>query len=130
MKADMQTLLTLLNEDPELARRGKFYSTSFSIQEGDEATNFIIEDGKVAAINSQPNEQVAFKFVGSKEIWNRFREAEPPPGYHDLSAAIDQGHLSLEGDPVPWLYNTLYIKRLVSLWKEAAITPSQKWRKQ
>ncbi len=115
-----QTLIENLNDDPELSRRGKFYSTRLAIWDGDTCTNFEIEDGRVVDINNEDNQQAVFKFIAGRDVWEKFREAEPPPGFHDLSAMIDRGHLKIEGDVRPWLFNMLYIKRLISVWKANA----------
>ena len=116
------TLINKVNSDPELQRRGKFYSTSFAIKAGEDVINFVIEEGQLENISDKPDEQVDFSFKGSQATWDKFLAGEPEPGFHDLSAMIDQQHLNLEGDPRLWLYNTLYIKRLVQIWKEASKT--------
>ncbi|MBD3646756.1 MAG: SCP2 sterol-binding domain-containing protein [Pseudomonadales bacterium] len=116
----MQALVDAVNQDPELKRRGKYYSIHFRLEMDDDQILFKVDNGQLTSVIEDGDEPVTFSLSGSRETWQQFFLDEPPPGYHDIAAMLDQGHLQLQGDPMPWLSNTLYIKGIIEHWKAHA----------
>jgi len=114
---NMQTLVDAVNQDPELNRRGRYYSIQFRLEMDDRPLLFSIENGRLVSVVEDAGTPAAFTLKGSAPAWRQFFLEEPPPGYHDVAAMIDRGHVGLEGDPMPWLANMLYIKVVIDHWK-------------
>lgn len=113
----MQTLVNAVNQDPELKRRGRYYSIRFRLEMDDRKILFQVDNGHLTSVTEDGEQPATFSLSGTREAWQQFFLKEPPPGYHDIAAMLDQGHLHLEGDPMPWLANTLYIKGIIEHWK-------------
>lgn len=116
---NLQALADAVNQDPELNRRGRYYSIRFKLEMDDHHILFRVEDGRLASVTENTAEPANFSLAASSHTWQKFLKPVPPPGYHDLAAMIDQGHLRLDGDPMPWLANTLFIKGVINHWKAA-----------
>ncbi len=114
-----QALMNAVNRDPELNRRGKYYSIHFKLEMDDHNIVFEVDNGTLASVKENSGDSVAFSLSGTAEAWQQFLSHEPPPGHHDIAAMIDGGHLALTGDPMPWLANMLYIKGVIAHWKQA-----------
>lgn len=114
---NLQALADAVNQDPELNRRGKYYSIQFRLEMENRHILFRVEDGRLTSVTENSSEPAAFSLAGTSSTWQTFLQPVPPPGFHDIAAMIDQGHLRLEGDPMPWLANMLYIKGVINHWK-------------
>ena len=110
------TVIEDVNRNPELVRRGKYYSVRFAVAVGDELTNFIVEDGRLIGINHDGNGN-QFTIQTDADSWTAFREDEPRPGYQDISALVENRDAKLSGDIKPWLSNMLYVKGIIDAWR-------------
>ncbi|MEX2489691.1 MAG: alpha/beta hydrolase [Pseudomonadales bacterium] len=99
---NLQALVHAVNQDPELTRRGKYYSIRFRLEMDGCHILFQVEDGKLTSVSENADDPVVFSLTGSREAWQKFLQTEPPPGYHDIAAMLDRGYLLLHGDPMPW----------------------------
>jgi hypothetical protein len=106
-----------VNRDHELNRRGRYYSIRFRLEMDDHPFLFQVENGKLLSVTGDAKAPAAFVLKGRGDAWRTFLMDRPPPGYHDVSAMLEQGHLQLEGDPMPWLSNMLYVKGIIAHWR-------------
>jgi len=116
----MASLMEKVNADPALIRRGVCYNTEFKLMFGEDNLLFRIEDGRITELLTNTADLPADGFIltGDRQTWNKFREQFPPPGYHDIFALLEYGHLKLHGDAMPLLSNILYIKGVLNHWRE------------
>lgn len=116
----MASLMETVNGDPALNRRGVCYSTEFKLVIGKDSLLFKIEDGRMTAllVNTAALPTGGFILTGEPKSWHKFRQKFPPPGYHDIFAMLEYGHITLSGDAMPLLSNILYIKGVLKHWSE------------
>ena len=102
----------LVNGNAALVRRGRHFSTEMMIEVGDAQYLVRIEQGRIAAveplrINLRP---WSFAIRAAAEVWERFWEPVPAPGYHDLIALLRYGRVRMEGNLQPLMANLIYLK--------------------
>jgi len=105
-----------VNADPWLVHRGRYVSTTFMLDLGDEQQLARILDGRVESVVTGPFVMPRWQFAlrTSRQAWQTFCRPAPPPGYHDIMAMIRFRTLRLEGDPHPFMANLLYFKDLLA----------------
>lgn len=116
----MHTLINEINQDPEIQRRGRHYSAKIRFSSDDKTFEMSIEEGQILKIRELCEADVdldTLTFTASSNTWKKFLTEIPPPGYHDLSAMIDCGNVSLSGNVLLWISNTLYVKAILDYLK-------------
>ncbi|MDX8356425.1 hypothetical protein [Sphingopyxis terrae] len=103
------------NADALLVHRGRFLTTRFMVEIGDEQWLVRVVDGRVAEVLQGPFVMPRWTFAlrANASDWAAFWSPEPPPGYHDLFALIRFGRLVVEGDMHPFMANLFYFKGLL-----------------
>ena len=119
----MQELMTLVNTDPALARRGTAYTIDMGLIIGDVSLLFKISDGKLTELheNSELQAVNGFTLSAPRESWVRFCEPLPPPEYHDIFAMLSCGHMSLTGDSRLLMSNLLYVTGFLGHCKQVLL---------
>ncbi|MEC8850947.1 MAG: hypothetical protein VXX43_03180, partial [Pseudomonadota bacterium] len=62
-----------------------------------------------------------FQIAAAREVWERFWEPMPAPGYHDIFALTKSGHAVLEGDLLPFMSNLRYFKEMIALPRDTTL---------
>jgi hypothetical protein len=111
-----------VNADSWLVHRGRYLSTTFMLDLGDQQHLVRILDGRVDSVANGPFVMPRWQFAlrTSREAWAKYCQPLPPPGFHDLMALIRYKTLRLEGDQHPFMANLLYFKDLLSHMRSAA----------
>jgi hypothetical protein len=106
----------LVNDDPNLVRRGRFLSTTFMLGIGEQGYLVKIIEGRVVSITPGPFVTPNFSFAlrAPREEWEQFWKKLPAPGYNDIFALFKRGKLTIEGDLHPFMANLLYIKDVLA----------------
>jgi hypothetical protein len=110
-----------VNQDPELAVTGKWFSTPFSITRGSERVVLRVENGRIADIVHAPRFDVrtSFGLRGPETLWQNFLLPTPPPLYHDIFAMIMRvPDLVLEGDTLVAMQNARALHRMMNVMRE------------
>ena len=110
-----------VNQDPELAVIGKWFSVPFAITRGDDRVVLRIEKGRILDIVQHPrfDARTAFGLRGPVELWNKFLEPVPPALYHDIFAMIMRvPELVLEGDTLIAMQNARALHRMMNIMRE------------
>ncbi len=117
----MQELMTLVNTDPALSRRGTAYSIEMELIVGEASFLFTISDGKLTEIHENQSRQAVegFTLNAPRDSWARFCEPLPPPEYHDIFAMLSCGHMTLTGDTSLLMSNLLYVTGFLGHCKNA-----------
>jgi len=106
----------MVDADPALVRRGRHLTVTFLVACGGRRIYLTIRDGRVADVDDQPALMRPYQFAIHAEAacWQRFWQAVPEPGYHDLLALTRFGHARLEGELLPLMQNLQYIKDVLA----------------
>lgn len=113
----LQRLPALANGDGDLLRRGRYVNADILIGIGAARCYVTIKDGTVASVETSPQRMrsAAFVIAGPPTAWRNFWQPMPRPGWHDLFAMNKRGHVTIEGDLLPFMQNLQYFKDLLAL---------------
>ena len=116
MPGVFETLPALVNGNAALVRRGRYCTTTFLVEVGDTAWLISVHEGRVEKVERGPFLMRAWSFAvrAPAEAWQKFWEAVPAPGYHDIFAMTKGGHARVEGDLQPLMANLRFIKDLLA----------------
>lgn len=105
----------LVNADAALVRRGRFLTTDFLVEVGDEPFHISVEAGRVVSVTRGSASARPWRFAirAAEETWREFWQPVPRPGYHDLFALTRFGHARIEGDLLPLMANLRYVKEVL-----------------
>lgn len=108
-------LAQLANDDALLMHRGRFVTTRFMVEVGDDQWLLRVIDGRVVEALKGPFVMPRWSFAlrARASDWDMFWSPDPPPGYHDLFALVRFGRLTVEGDMHPFMANLFYFKGLL-----------------
>ena len=106
----------LVNADANLVRRGRFLSTTFLVQVGEQGYLVKIIEGRVISVTPGPfvTPNYSFALRAPRDEWEKFWEKKPKPGHNDIFALFKRGKLTIEGDLHPFMANLLYIKDVLA----------------
>ena len=112
----LERLGEIVNGDEALVRRGKYFSDTFMLEVGE--TQYLIEirRGRIESVATGPFVMRSWTFAirATEEVWQRFWEKLPPPGYHDIFALLRKGRIALDGELQPLMANLLYVKEVIA----------------
>jgi hypothetical protein len=105
-----------VNADAGLVRRGRFVNTAFVIAIDDTYYLVRVEGGHVVKIVSGPflNPDHSFLLRAPREVWQKFWQPVPPPGFNDIFALTKQKLMRIEGNLHPFMSNLLYFKDVIA----------------
>lgn len=111
-----ERLPELLGSDPDLLRRGRYLTVDCMVEIGSVAFYLSIAEGRLTELVRGPVLMRPWTFAvrGAAEVWGRFWEPVPQPGWHDLFALTKRGAVAVEGDIRPLMANLQYIKDLLA----------------
>ena len=112
-----ESLPRLVAADTHLVRRGRFLTADIEIGVGTVPLAVSIAEGRVETVQRGPFLLRPFVFAvrAEPDVWRRFHEPYPAPGWHDIFALNKLGRARIEGDLVPFMGNLQYVKDLLAL---------------
>ncbi len=112
----IEQIRDLVNADEELVRRGRFVSTTFLLEIGEQGYLVKIIEGRIVSITPGPfvTPNYSFALRAPRDEWATFWTKLPPPGHHDIFALFKRGKLVIEGDLHPLMANLLYFKDVLA----------------
>ncbi len=118
---DLKRLPELVNHNPGLVRRGRWFSTDFMIEVGERQYVVQVRDGRIAQVTT-PQHMPSWSFAlrASEEDWSKFWQPVPEPGFSDIFALVRWKRMRIEGHMQPLMANILYIKDVL-----AALRPKE-----
>jgi hypothetical protein len=121
-KAMIEHIPELVNSDENLVRRGRFLSTTFLMEIGDQGYLVKIIEGRIVSITPGPfvTPNYSFALRAPKDEWEMFWKKVPEPGHNDIFALFKRGKLVIEGDLHPFMANLLYIKDVLAAPRKEA----------
>jgi hypothetical protein len=117
-----EALPRLLEKDDDLRGRGAALGTTCLIGIGAIPFLVTLEHGMRLSLARGPHLMRAWRFAvrGSALGWERFWQAPPPPGWHDLFALAKRGEMTIEGDLHPFVAHLQVMKDLLALPRRIA----------
>ena len=111
----IERLVDLVNADAALVRRGRFLTTDFLVEVGDEPFQVAVARGRIVSVTrgAEPERPWRFAIRASAEAWREFWQPVPRAGYHDLFALTRFGRARIEGDLLPLMANLRYVKEVL-----------------
>src|SRR6188472_2493904 len=118
----IERIAELVNADTNLVRRGRFLSTTFLVQVGEQGYLVKIIEGRVVSVTPGPfvTPNYSFALRAPRDEWELFWKNPPAPGHNDIFALFKRGKLTIEGDLHPFMANLLYIKDVLAAPRGAA----------
>lgn len=112
-----EALPRLAAADGDLTRRGRFLTCEFEIGVGDVPLAIAVVEGRVVSVTRGPFLLKPFRFSirAEPEVWLRFFEPMPAPGYYDLLGMNKVGRARISGDLVLLMGNLQFIKDVIAL---------------
>src|SRR6185436_4323026 len=88
----------LVNSDANLVRRGRFLSTTFMLEIGDQGYLVKIIEGRIAGVTPGPfvTPNYSFALRAPRDEWEMFWKKVPAPGHNDIFALFKRGKLKIE----------------------------------
>ncbi len=119
----IECLPELVNDDEALVRRGRYFTDVFMIEVGEVQYLVHVREGRIDKIERGPFVMRPWRFAlrASAEIWDRFWQKIPDPGYHDIFALLRKGEIVFDGDLQPMMANLLYVKAVIAAPRQLAV---------
>lgn len=121
----IEALVTLVNGDEALVRRGRFLTTTFLLEIGHSAWLVSIFEGRIVSVTAGPFVMPSSSFAlrAPEEEWEKFWSARPPPGSNDLMALIKRRVLKAEGNLQVFMANLRYFKEALAKLRQTGAQP-------
>lgn len=112
----IEKLPELVNGDAVLVRRGKWLTTRFMVEVGETQYLVSVRAGRIEGVETGPFVMAPWSFAirAAADIWERFWQPLPEPGYSDIFALLRTGRIVFDGDLQPMMANLLYIKGVLA----------------
>ena len=112
----LERLAAIVNVNEELVRRGRYFSDTFMLEVGE--TQYLIKvlQGRIETVEIGPFVMRSWTFAlrATEDVWQRFWEQLPKPGYHDIFALLRLNRIVLDGELQPMMANLLYVKEVIA----------------
>ena len=119
----IERISDLVNADANLVRRGRFLSTTFLMEIGEQGYLIKIIEGRIVSVTPGPfvTPNYSFALRAPRDEWEMFWKKVPTPGHNDIFALFKRGKLKIEGDLQPFMANLLYIKDVLAAPRKEAV---------
>ena len=105
------------NALPHLVHLGRHCRAAFMLEAGGQAFHLDVERGRLGPALHGPRPLRAWDFAlrAEADVWHRFWEPLPAPGFNDIFAMARYGHMRIEGDVGPLLEHLRFFKEVLAL---------------
>jgi len=107
-----ENLENIPKQNAALAQKMAHLKLDFAVEADDDAHIVSINEGTVQVRKKSGDDTPSFTLSAPKESWATFLKPTPPPGFHDIMAMSQHGHLQIDGDHFPYQQNILTILTL------------------
>jgi hypothetical protein len=114
----MERYRKTVNEDPELAVIGEWFTTEFKLSFGGNDYLLKVRAGKIADIVHAPNfdQPARFSLRAPLAVWDKFISAHPTPLYHDFFAMLMRvPEFTIDGDSLNAMQNARALHRMMNI---------------
>lgn len=116
----MERYRARVNDDPEMAVIGGWFSVSLAFTFGERRYVVRMERGKMVDVNATPriDARSSFGFRAPMAVWEKFVSPNPPALYHDFFAMLMRvPEFVLEGDSLVAMQNARALQRMMNLMR-------------
>ncbi len=112
----LERLGEIVNGDEALVRRGRYFSDTFMLEVGEVQYLIEVRQGRIENVETGPFVMRSWTFAirATEDVWRKFWEKLPQPGYHDIFALLRHGRIVLDGELQPLMANLLYVKEVIA----------------
>lgn len=112
-----------VNGNAPLIRRGRFLTTVFVTGTPALPVYVSVRHGTVESVETGPTLMRSWTFAlrAEADVWQRFWQPVPGPGWHDVLALSRFGRLHIEGELQPLMANLRYVKELLEAPRHAGL---------
>lgn len=116
VRAAIERLPALVNEDAALARRCRGMHLDLMLASGDERFYVPIRDGRLEPVapGSQILRSATLVFTAAPDAWLAHWRPVPAPGEHDLLALAKDERLTVEGDMTMFMRHLQNLKDILA----------------
>ncbi len=108
---------TRLEATPHLQRLGRLFSETVLIEIDGNEFYLSFEKGRLVSVVEGPSRKTPWRFAFRTDAnaLNKFWEARPEPGFHDLFGLVKIGRGQIDGDILSLVKNLRFCKEVLSL---------------
>ena len=108
---------TRLEATPHLLRLGRLFSETVLIEVGGDEFYLSFEKGRIVSVVEGPSRKTPWRFAlrTDADALNKFWEARPEPGFHDIFGLVKIGRGRIDGDILSLVKNLRFFKEVLTL---------------
>ena len=109
-----------VNEDPEMAVIGDWFSLDFKLSFEGSAWLLSVREGRIEDIVRRPrfDRPARFTIAAPMRVWTKFIRPDPEPLYHDFFAMLMRvPEFEIDGDSLAAMQNARALHRMMNILK-------------
>ncbi|MCY4397611.1 MAG: hypothetical protein OXC10_21020 [Rhodospirillaceae bacterium] len=109
-----------VNEDPEMAVIGDWFSLDFKLSFEGSAWLLSVREGRIEDIVQRPrfDRPARFTIAAPMRVWTKFIRPDPEPLYHDFFAMLMRvPEFEIDGDSLAAMQNARALHRMMNILK-------------
>ncbi|MFW8596328.1 hypothetical protein [Cribrihabitans neustonicus] len=108
---------TSLEAAPHLLRLGRLFSETVLIEIGGSEYYLSFDKGHLVSVTEGPSRKTPWRFAlrTDAEALEKFWQARPEPGFHDIFGLVKTGRGRIDGDILSLVKNLRFFKEVLSL---------------
>lgn len=108
---------TRLEETPHLLRLGRLFSETVLIEIDGNEFYLTFEKGRITEVVQGPSRKTPWRFAlrTDGDALQKFWQARPEPGFHDIFGLVKIGRGRVDGDILVLVKNLRFFKEVISL---------------
>lgn len=117
MIATFKHIQSTLEDMPHLLRIGRLFSETVLIEVDGREYYLVFEKGHIVSINEGPSRKTPWCFAlrTDAEALEKFWQARPEPGFHDVFGLVKIGRGRIDGDILSLVKNLRFFKEVLTL---------------
>ncbi len=108
---------TRLEAMPHLLRLGRLFSETVLIEIDGQEIYLTFENGRITSVVEGPSRKTPWRFAlrTDSEALQKFWQARPEPGFHDVFGLVKIGRGRIDGDILSLVKNLRFFKEVLGL---------------
>lgn len=106
-----------LEGTPHLLRLGRLFSETVLIEVDGDEYYIVFEKGRIVSVAEGPSRKTPWRFAlrTDAEALEKFWQARPEPGFHDVFGLVKIGRGRIDGDILSLVKNLRFFKEVLGL---------------
>lgn len=112
---------TALEGTPHLRRLGRLFSETVLVEVDGQEFYLTFDRGRLATVVEGPSRKTPWRFAlrTDAEALDKFWQARPEPGFHDIFGLVKIGRGRIDGDILSLVKNLRFFKEVMALARKA-----------